>query len=357
MTSDKTKLSILKRRIYKHLWFFRPLFYLLIFAAFVLVSIYLLPKFSPFLKKLGSGSKTALSLINPAIKNLNQYQSRTNILLLGIGGGDHPGGDLTDSIMLVSTNLSTGDTVLVSLPRDIWIESLSAKLNAAYRFGEEQQPGGGLVLAKSAVSEIINQPIHYGVLLDFSGFEQAIDIVGGITLNVPHAFVDKKYPISGKETVQPEEDRYETLSFSSGVQDMDGATALKYVRSRHAEGEEGTDYARAQRQQRVILALKEKLLTARMLLSPKKLNRLNKAFKTSVKTDIPTHTYPDMLKLAARIDKENIRTGIIDQGSENEDIPSLLYHPPDTLYGQWVLLPINNYWQAVFDYVQEILYQ
>ncbi|MDZ7587452.1 MAG: LCP family protein [Patescibacteria group bacterium] len=340
----------LKHRIYKYLLFFRPLIYLTAIGTVLFLFILFIPK-------LTWAFKNALSLINPDITTVNSFRERTNILLLGVGGGAHSGADLTDSIMLISINLTTADTVLISLPRDIWVESLSAKLNTAYHFGETKQVDGGLVLAKSAVSEIINQPIHYAVLLDFSGFETAIDILGGLDLNVPHGFIDTKYPLPGKETVEPETARFETVKFSSGEQHLDGQTALKYVRSRYAEGEEGTDYARAQRQQLVLLAFKDKVLSAKTLLSPSKLKALIKTFKTAVKTDLPSKTYPDFLKLVFRIKSAGLRTGIIDQGSMNEEVPPLLYHPADALYGQWVLLPINNNWQAVYDHVAEILYQ
>ncbi|MFC1627304.1 LCP family protein [Patescibacteria group bacterium] len=347
----------IKRRLYKYLLIFKPIIYFVSAIILIIFLIWFAPKTFPFFKTILKVPSAIISLINPSITKLDSSQNRTNILLLGIGGGDHPGGDLTDSIMLISVDIKTGDAVLISLPRDIWVESLSAKLNHAYRFGEEKQAGSGLVLAKSAVSEITNQPVHYTVLLDFSGFEKAIDIIGGLDINVPHGFVDEQYPVPGKESAQPESDRYQTLEFLAGQQHMDGSTALKYVRSRHAKGIEGTDFARAQRQQRVILALKDQLLTARVILNPKKISQLKQAFQDSVKTDIDSSAYPDLLKLAMRIDQDNIRTGIIDQGSETEEIPPLLYNPPASQYGQWVLLPIDNDWQAVFDHVQEIIYQ
>ncbi len=350
-------MSKLKRRFYKYLKFTRPATYLIIIALIITIFLKFSPSLASVANKIFKGPVALITAINPSIKSLNHFKNRTNILLLGVGGGSHPGADLTDSIMLTSTNLVSSDTVLISLPRDIWVESLSAKLNTAYHFGEEKSAGDGLTLAKSAVSEIINQPVHYGVLLDFSGFEKAIDIIGGIDIYVPLAFVDEKYPIPGKEDAEPEEDRYEKIEFSSGQQHMDGITALKYVRSRNADGEAGTDYARAQRQQRVILAFKEKLLSFKVLTSPKTIKMLRKTFNNSVKTDLPSSTFIDLIKLALRLDKTNIRTGIIDQGSQSEDVPALLYNPPVSLHGQWVLLPINNDWQSVFDYVNEILYQ
>jgi len=349
--------SKIKRRFYRHLWISRPLLFISLALASIGLLIFLFPFIFNLLKQLFKSSNFLTSWINPSIVNLDSSRGRTNILLLGIGGAEHPGADLTDSLMLISVNLDNTDTVLLSLPRDIWVGSLQAKLNTAYHYGEEKKPGGGLILAQSAVSEVINQPVHYAVLLNFSGFEKAVDLIGGLDINVPHGFTDNKYPIPGKENVQPESDRYQTLTFSSGFQHMDGSTALKYIRSRNAQGEEGTDYARAQRQQRIILAFKDKLFTLKIILNPKKIKALSQIFSESVVTDLSSNTYPDLIKLALRLDKDNIRTGILNQGSSNEDIPPLLYNPPASLYGQWVLRPVNNNWQAVYSYIEEIIYQ
>ncbi|MEA3355248.1 MAG: LCP family protein [Patescibacteria group bacterium] len=350
-------MSKFKRKFYKHLWLFKPFIYFISIVIFVLVLIWLTPKiFSPLKKSLSIPQKI-ISIIKPDIQHLSSFNNRTNILLLGIGGGGHDGADLTDSIMFISINKTTADTVLISLPRDIWVESLSAKLNTAYHFGETKQINGGLILAKSAVSEIINQPVHYAVLMDFSGFKEAIDIVEGIQVNIPHSFIDNQYPIPGKETVMPETNRYEKIEFKSGQQIMDGNTALKYIRSRHAEGIEGTDYARSQRQQRIVLSFKDKLLKTNTLFNYKKLSQLKTVFSQSVKTDLSLLDYLDLFKLGVKLDQTNIRTGIIDQGSQSEDIPALLYNPPASLYGQWVLIPNNNNWNPIFEYIQEIIYQ
>jgi len=357
MKSDSIKFYKFKRRLYKHLWLIRPLTYIAVFSLVIFTLYFIAPKLISIIKPVTKTAGSAISLLNPSLTHINSFRDRTNILLLGIGGGDHPGADLTDSLMLISINLESGDTVLISLPRDIWVESLSAKLNSAYHYGEDKQSGSGLILASSAVAEITNQPIHYTVLLDFSGFEAAIDVLGGLNVNIPHSFTDEKYPIPGKEDALPESDRFETISFSSGPQILDGSTALKYVRSRHAEGEEGTDYARAQRQQRIILAFKDQLLQFKTILNFKKIKVLSQIFKNSVKTNIPQDTYPDLVKLLLRLDQQKIRTGIIDQGSDNEDIPPLLYNPPVSLYGQWVLLPVNNNWELIHMHIADIIYQ
>lgn len=337
----------LKRRLYQYLLFFRPLIYVVLVASVVLFFYWFISQLKPLIK--------LTSLFNPEINTLNSFRDRTNILLLGVGGGTHAGADLTDSIMLVSIDLKTSDTVLISLPRDIWVESLSAKLNTAYHYGEAKELGGGLILAKSAVSEIINQPVHYAVLLDFSGFEAAIDVVGGIDLNVPRGFIDEQYPVPGQENAPEEKDRYTSLQFFPGQQHLDGTTALQYVRSRYAQGEEGTDYARSQRQQRVLLAFKDKVLSTATLLHPAKIKALYQTAESAIKTDLPRNI--DLVKLVLRLKSDSLRTGVIDQGSDNEEVPPLLYNPPSSLYGQWVLLPINNNWKTVHNYVAELLYQ
>ncbi|MEK7513893.1 MAG: LCP family protein [Patescibacteria group bacterium] len=341
--------AVLKRRFYQALLFLRPIIYLLLIGLAILFLVWFFYRLKPLFK--------FVSVINPAITQINSSRDRVNVLLLGMAGGGHPGADLTDSLMFVSLNLLTGDTVLISLPRDIWVESLKAKLNTAYHFGQLAQPGGGITLAKAAVSEITNQPIHYAAVLDFSGFAQAIDVLGGLEINIPREFTDKEYPIPGKETAEPASARYETIHFIAGHQRLDGATVLKYVRSRHAENEEGTDFARAQRQQLVILAFKNQLLSTKVLLNPAKLSRLKTVVADSVQSDIPVNAYPDFFKLLMRLDRSQIRTGIVDQGSESEEIPPLLYHPPDTLYGQWVLLPVNNNWQTVHQYINDLIFQ
>ncbi len=336
----------LKRLLARYSWTIRPLAYLAVIAAAVFLLFAALKVVIP-----------ALKFFRPGFDSVASFRGRTNILLLGLAGGEHAGPDLTDSIMLLSIDLTSADTVLLSLPRDIWIDSLQAKLNTAYHYGEAKQPGGGLVLAKSAVSEIINQPVHYALVLDFSGFERAIDTVGGIDLDIPRGFTDKQYPIPGKEDTEPESERYETITFKSGKQHLDGTTALKYVRSRHAEGEEGTDFARSQRQQRVILAFKDKVLSPKVMFNLGKIRQLKEIFSGSVKTDLPRESYVDMAKLAIKIDQTKIRTGALDEGRESEDIPALLINPPTSLYGQWVLVPAKNNWQAVYTYVEELFYQ
>jgi LCP family protein required for cell wall assembly len=184
---------------------------------------------------------------------------------LGIAGENHDGPNLSDSIIVANYDIKNNQMTTVSIPRDIWSDTLKDKINSAYAYGEAKQKGGGLKLAKAEVSAIIGQPIQYAAVIDFDKFKTLIDYLGGLDVEVSRSFTDKEFPIAGKENNLCNGDpeyrcRYETISFSKGLTHMDGETALKYVRSRHAQDSEGSDFARGQRQQEVIKALKNKVV-------------------------------------------------------------------------------------------------
>lgn len=287
-------------------------------------------------------------------------ENKVNILLLGIGGGRHDGPNLTDTIIFVSIDPNTKKATLVSIPRDLWIQELQAKVNYAYAFGEEKEEGGGLKLAKATISKLVGQRIDYGVRIDFDGFVKAVDMVGGIDVTVDRVLDDPEYPVSGKEedtcgyegeefekraTEEAQLEafpcRYEHLHFDTGEQHMDGETALRFVRSRHALGAEGSDFARSKRQEKVIEAFREKVFSAGTLLNPVKLVSLVDVFQDSIDTDITEDEYGDFVKLAKKVREGTIQSVVIDYGDSSEDKLGLLINPPITeeYRGQWVLAP------------------
>lgn len=354
---NKFPFAKIKRRLTKHKTFVRGIL-ITIFLGFFIFSLYLAipPTFSLF-KTLLRGPATAFSLIKDPQEVLRSTKGRTNILLLGMGGASHEGAQLTDSIILASIDLSSADIVLLSIPRDIWINSLKTKINAVYYYGEQKKEGGGLILSKSAVEEVIGQPVHYAMVIDFAGFKQAIDLVGGIDIDVPEAFEDFKYPIPGMEDAQPEELRYEHLSFKAGLQKMSGEKALKYVRSRNAPGNQGTDFARSRRQQQVLTAFKNKVLSLETMLSPTKIKELAKTFSGSIKTDMEETEYLSIAKLAIQARNENIRSASLDAQNQEAEEEGLLFHPlPQKYQGQWVLLGRNETWEEVHEYVKSLFF-
>ncbi|PWU24167.1 hypothetical protein C5B42_00515 [Candidatus Cerribacteria bacterium 'Amazon FNV 2010 28 9'] len=251
------------------------------------------------------------------------------VLLMGDGGIGHDGGALTDTMLLVRIVDATKTILMLSIPRDLWVnipydggEGVNGKINSAYAIGIDahnyknklsQYTGasGGGALAKDVVTAVTGLPIDRYLTIDFSGFEQAIDTIGGVDINVTTAFTDYEYPIAGREdldcrtytpnapfpSASPSDGqsplvaqeqseisladliaqgkldastltdlpaqfpcRYELLHFDAGLQHMDGATALKFVRSRHS-AQQGNDFYRGSRQRQLIEAVATKLFS------------------------------------------------------------------------------------------------
>lgn len=320
-------------------------------------------------------------VFNKGIHLKETPEKRVNILLLGIGGGTHEGPDLTDTIIFASIDPQNKRVTLVSLPRDLWIPSLGAKINATYTFAEEKQTGTGLQVMKKTVGNILGQQIDYGFKIDFGGFVKAVDEMGGLDINVDNTFNDYAYPITGKEddtcghsdqeiidlTAQEASGsaddldafpcRYEHLHFDKGPTHMDGTTALKYVRSRHAEGIEGSDFARSKRQQKVISAFKEKILSAGTLLNPVKISDLVGILKGSIETDIQPSEYGDFINLAQELKGVPIDSTVLDTG-EGERLGLLTNPPISEEYGNaWVLSPRtgNGQYAEIQRYVRCVL--
>ncbi len=225
------------------------------------------------------------------VGQLASYGGRTNILVMGKAGGVHDGPDLTDTMMLVSVSLTNRNIKIISIPRDTWIPEIRAKINSAYFWGNQKNPGSGIAFAKAIAQEVVGVPIQYGAVIDFSGFRDVIDQLGGIEVDIENSFTDYYYPIEGKENDTCNGDpklmcRYETLTFNAGQEIMNGDRALKFVRSRHALGIEGTDIARGARQQKVVDALKNKLLDKATYTNPGRDIAILKVILKSIQTDI-----------------------------------------------------------------------
>ncbi len=291
--------------------------------------------------------KLTLIYLNQPTTELANSNGRTNIVILGLGGNENTTQDLTDTIIFVSLNHSGSEPLMLSLPRDLWLESMKAKINTAYHYE-------GIDLVKSSVEEVLGQEVHYVFLLDFDVFKKAIDLLGGLEINIENSFDDYWFPIPGKENDSCGGDpeykcRYEHVHFEAGWQILDGQTALKYVRSRNAEGDEGTDFARARRQQNLILALKNNLLTTKVLLDFNKLRGLLKIAQESFATDIEIEEYPLWAKLMLNFERGEINNQVLN-GEHG-----LLYHPQIHYSGQWVILPRDPSWQAVHDFIEDLI--
>ncbi|MGA2911031.1 MAG: LCP family protein [Candidatus Levyibacteriota bacterium] len=332
----------------------RPLILLGIIVVVLAIFIYKTASVYPFLFQL---------VFNRGINLKQTTDNRINILLLGIGGGSHDGPNLTDTIILASLDQKNDKVTLVSIPRDLWFPDISQKVNAAYANGEARKKGDGLIEAEAAMEKVTGQNIDYGIRLDFSGFVKSVDIVGGLDINVDNTFDDYQYPIDGKEDDScghtpaelqslantPEDQlpqvfpcRYLHVHFNKGLNHMDGQTALEFVRSRHAsQAIEASDFARSKRQEKVIKAFKDKVLSTQTLINPGKLIGLYNTLQTSIDTDIKQDEFDDFIRLAEKMRNAKIQSVVIDQGDDTVGRPGLLINPPMTSdYNYlWTLIP------------------
>ncbi len=246
---------------------------------------------------------------------------RVTILLMGTDTRDKltEGASRSDVMMLVTIDPISKTAAMLSIPRDLYIPLPGydqQRINTAYFWGDYNHlPGGGPQLAIDTIKYNFGIPVdRYGVI-DFNGFKDVIDAVGGIDVDVPHEIIDYEYPT--------EDYGIETLKIPAGHIHMDGALALKYVRTRHQD----SDFGRLQRQQQVLLAVRDKALSIGQIGKvPEVLNVVGDALRTDL-------TLPEILSLAKKwveIPRENIHAYRIDES---------MVTPWVTPQGGQVLLP------------------
>ena len=235
-----------------------------------------------------------------------ESDGRTNILILGMGGSNHPGGLLSDTILVMSIEWKTKKVSMISVPRDLWVPIEghgSGKINEAHAYGQSniKTTGGGGKLAGDTVSKVLGIPIHYFISVDFEGFKKMIDTVGGIDVTVEKDLYDPYYPADNMIDYSP-------FKITAGDHHLDGAMALKYARSR----ETTSDFDRSKRQQIVIAALKQKMLTANILANPKKLTDLLAILGDHIRTDMSPGDIKVFWDSIKDLDMANIINKVLD---------------------------------------------
>jgi len=304
--------------------------------------------------------KIASNLSKP---NLKSTDGRINILILGIDKrklGNTVTSVLTDTILVASIGLNDNKMTLISLPRDLWVKSslgYYGKINSVYaqtnKSGQMLGPEG----VKDVVSEVLGIPVHYNITINFEVFKKIIDTLGGIEVNIENSFTDSEYPIEGKENA-PLNERYETVTFKKGIEKMDGERALKYSRSRHGDGVEGTDFARSKRQQQIILAIKDKLMSANTIIDLPKLKELYTVYETEVESNISSEDLVSFFSLYKKIDLQSLKRVVLDDRSSLED-GGLLIAPEnrDEYGGAYVLIPRSGDYSQIQAYVKKYLFE
>lgn len=352
--------EIKEKKSWKNFWkkILKIFLAIILFVASATVIVFAVYKWK--IAEMNIGSWEEFRIFNPIIfENKEEKEEKKekwvkNILIGGIGGAGHPGWELTDSIIVASLNYDQKTVTLLSVPRDLFVahsKNSAWKINSLYPIG--QKNGEGINYLAGKISQITGQEIHHYVVIDFYGFKKIVDALGGVTVNVPNKIYDREYP--------NENWWYEVFSLNAGVQNLDGATALKFVRSRHST----SDFDRSSRQQLLLRAMKDKALSLGIITSPTKIWEIIESVKSSLSTDLTVGDIVDMALYFKDIDNDNIiMYSINDQCNWACLAWAFLYTPPMALFGgQWVVIPewatksslskydsIRRYVDTIFEY-------
>ena len=322
-------------------------------AVFLLVIGYVVYSSVSAAGDIFTGGVTFNNLIGKS--SLNQTDGVTNVLFLGKGGSNHPGGQLTDTIMLVRIRHEDKRVAMLSIPRDLYVTipgSGQAKINQAYAEGfnskqDSKEKGiAGAELASEVVFDITGVPIHYYVTADFTGFKEIVDAIGGITIEVEEELNDPQYPNEGftEDGEYYKTDAYEPLLVEVGRQKMDGELALKYVRSRHGTGV--SDFNRAFRQQQVLYAIKEKALSLGVLANPKKVSDIISSVGDHVRVSMSPSELCEFLEKFSEVDNGSIINEVLDNAEDGLLVSSN--------NGSSILLPKGGDFAQIQNFVKNI---
>ena len=251
------------------------------------------------------------SSITPVIP-VSPVTDRLTVLVMGIDRreDEQEGPWRTDSMILISIDPESDSIAILSTPRDLFVTipnygngEYQDRINTAFFYGDlTEYPGGGPALAMETIRRNFGIAVDRYLVVDFNGFEQIVDLIGGIEVDVPKQIIDTRYPT--------EDYRYMTIRFDPGLQTMSGEQALIYSRTRKST----SDFDRAVRQQQVIMAVRDQVLSKNLvaLLTPSKLSQLYFALKDSIQTDMPVDEIWSFAQVANNVTEDNIKRLVID---------------------------------------------
>jgi len=244
-------------------------------------------------------------IFNPTKSIKGEEDDRINILLLGMGGENHNGGELTDTIMIASIKPSQNEAALLSIPRDLYVHVpnsyLNTKINAVKVYGDKSPDQNGMELLTSVVEDISGLKIHYFLQLDFQGFTRIIDDLGGIDVTLENDINDPAYPNFTNG--------YDPFYIKKGFHHLDGATALKVARSRHSTM---GDFDRIQRQQNIIKITKQKIFEKYSTYDVVLFNKMLSSLSDNLKTNLKLKELPRFYQIVKEIKSHKITADVID---------------------------------------------
>lgn len=318
----------------------------------------------------------------PGVKNelKGEKDGRINVLILGMRGENIPGGGLlADTIIVASINSKENKASMISIPRDLYVNNPGwankTKINAVYAAGEENGKKQGLEDMKKVAQEVTGLPIHYSASINFAGFKQIIDAIGGIEITLDKPFQEPvqfneahvcdsqvftvptgKFEIKKNKTgrvvaqyplcTNPVKECGGNFTLPAGKQTLNGDKALCYVRSRATS----SDFERAKRQQIVIQLVKDKMLSIGTLADFSKGNALLNALGNNVRTDMEIWEMQRFYDIYKGLNNLQIYQRVLENSEEG-----FLYNPTDMPKEVgYILLPIGGNYDRIHQMAKDI---
>ncbi|MFH0969230.1 MAG: LCP family protein [Patescibacteria group bacterium] len=311
-----------------------------------------------------------------------EKEDRINIVLLGMRGENIPGGGLlADTIMIMSIKPSENKVSMISIPRDLYVKvpgtENQEKINSVYAHGMERGKQGGIEDMERVLEEITGLPIHYGVSINFKGFTDLIDAVGGVDVNLDKPFNESvqfneahvcdgdkggvfttpngqyeykknekgkivaQYPLCTNSNPECGGD----FKLPAGNNHLDGKTALCYARSRY----QTNDFERAKRQQFIIQKIKDKAMNIGTLSDFEKVNAMLNALGDNVRTDMQAWEMKKAFSLYQNMQNPQVIQRVLEDSEEG-----LLYHPQESNGAGYILLPLEDNYDRIKSMFQNI---
>lgn len=372
-----------KKRFYKRKWFKVTA---VILAIFFLAGGIMAWKTGYILNKISIKGGILKSLVHaiPGVTDTikGENDGRINILLLGMRGENVPGGGLlADTIMVASINLKDNKVAMISVPRDLYVNNPGrgnkTKINAVYVAGEENGKKQGISDMEKVVGEVAGVPVHYGISINFAGFKQLVDALGGIEVNLDQPFSESlqfneahvcdgdkggvftiptgtyeykknekgkivaQYPLCANKNAECNGN----FTLPAGKNSLNGSEALCYVRSRYSTN----DFERAKRQQIVIQTIRDKALSIGTLADFGKVNGIFNALGDNVRTDMEIWEVQHLFGLYQKMPSPQIYQRVLENTEEG-----LLYNPPETPEAGYILLPRGDNYDRIHSLFQNI---
>lgn len=380
-----------KPSFFKRKW---VIFIEIVLAIILVVGGISLWKTGSILNKISKGGVFS-SLLHavPGVKDelKGEENGRVNIALLGMRGENVVGGGLlTDTIMVISIDPKQSKVAMISIPRDLYVTVPGTqdkqKINAVHAYGEKKSKGQGLEDMKTILSEVTGLSVDYAASINFEGFKQLIDTIGGVQITLDEPFSEslqfkgieqrcdgvnytipsgnyeekriqrkngtyyanpKRYPLCFAKTTTTASESLEcggNFTLPAGVSTLNGDQALCYVRSRVTS----SDFERAKRQQIIVQLVKDKLLSSETLMNFDKLNQLLNNLGDNARSDFKPWEMKRLFDLYKEMQNMQIYQRVLENSEEG-----LLYNPPANGAG-YILLPIGDNYNKIHEMVTNI---